>query len=114
MAHRFSPEPAVETATRRALVRWSNATGIELQITEDGIPVILQKDYPIIDDDLVCGFSDSNGGEITVTLKRENCDYWEFDSLVLHEIGHMITLHKGHSATGIMASGGSAVNRECI
>lgn len=115
ISHRFSPEPAVEESTRKALARWVAATGIGLAIASKGTEITVQNDW-IIDNkgQKNCGVSFLLENRIVVSTVKENCGYWSFDSLVLHEIGHMITFNDGHSETGIMAPGGSAENRECI
>jgi len=115
ISHRFSPDPEIEQSVRRALVRWTAATGIGLLIEDTGTPVVvIHGDYAMSNGKIACGSTNFTDDVITVTTKREKCDYWSFDSLVLHEIGHKITMSPGHSASGIMAPGGRAENRECI
>lgn len=111
---KFSPEPYVEQSTRSALVRWVTATGINLTVSEAGIPVIAQEDWIYVNGKSNCGNMDFVNREITVTTNRNKCDYFSFESLILHEVGHAIAGIGGHTETGIMAPGGKAEDRECI
>lgn len=111
---KFSPEPGVQEATRKALARWAGASGIGLSIQENGISVISQEEWVYVEGKSNCGHADLTNNQIIVTTKREKCEYFSFESLLLHEIGHAIAGIGGHSDTGIMAKGGKANNRECI
>lgn len=114
-ATKFNPSAQVEQETRKALARWIAATGLPLGITDYGVPILVQSDW-IYDKngDTSCGKSYFINNMIIVSTKKQNCSYYSFESLVLHEIGHMLTKVPYHSETGIMAKGGLAENRECI
>jgi hypothetical protein len=104
----------VEKSTRKALARWTGATGIELSVTEMGIPVTAQEDWVYVENRPNCGNTDFVNREIIVTTNRFLCSYFSFDSLILHEIGHAIAGRGGHSVSGVMSKGGPAENKECI
>ena len=113
-ATKFTPEPGIEAYTRKALARWVGASGLNLGISNNGVQIITQADWVIVNGKDNCGRFDYENSKIILSTKQEKCSYWSFESLLLHEIGHSITTVAMHSETGIMAPGGQAENRECI
>jgi hypothetical protein len=112
----FTPEPGLEITVDYALLRWIAATGLDLGTSDRGVPVWTQEE-PVISSGgkQLCGAYNFVHRTIALNPSVPDCDYWSFESLVLHEIGHAITTSPNHSETGVMALGGFGVeNRECI
>lgn len=118
-ALQFAPTPDIEVQVQDALNRWSAATGCDLSISPQGIPIeshpflwaesltngsTLVGEFPWENSRNVCGLSawqeeTSSYYYIDVAL---NCDV---DYAIAHEIGHVLSNNPGHSLSGVLAEG---------
>jgi hypothetical protein len=102
----FRPEPELHDVTVAAVERWRAATGLDLRISDDGIPieaidrVLTQNaDYPE-----VCGWARLWEKRIWIAVAPEvSCA--EPSVVVTHEIGHAIFGDGRHSSGGVMSAG---------
>lgn len=100
----FDPAPELLEATQRAAERWSAATGCDVRVDADGIPLV------VLDEVIDNAGKPTRGRTTTVwvdgVLRTDRIEYRR-DSLdqvgriVPHEMGHAIGGY-GHSGAGIM------------
>jgi hypothetical protein len=102
----FRPDPELYDVTVQAVMRWRAATGLDLRISDDGIPIqamdrVLTEDaeYPE-----VCGWARLWEGTIWIAMNPEvHCA--DLSVVVTHEIGHAIFGDGRHSSGGVMSVG---------
>jgi hypothetical protein len=101
----FVPDPELLEATEIAAARWSAATGCSIQ-TGEGIPIYAHdRLYAVLEPSReICGlatWSENNAEVIRLDISL-SCDV---EDATAHEVGHAIAGLKGHSRSGVMASG---------
>lgn len=116
----FAPDEGAMPAVAAAAVRWSAATGCDVRVAPDGVPVISAPRWygidgvdepitePVIGSRSLCGRSiwdDARTGVVVIYLSLEEptCTA-EYGAL--HEMGHALTGRQGHARDGALAGGG--------
>lgn len=102
----FAPAPALEGATHQALVRLERATGLELTIDADGLPLAIDDRVP----PEFCGETvqhlDAFGVKAPQRIEIRRATSAECGSIVgsvLHELIHAIAPQSEHAATGVFS-----------
>lgn len=106
----FAPNPALAAETAAAAARWSAATGCDIRIADEGIPIIAVPQLYIEVDGAMraaCGaiswVSPTEASEIQVSVASDIPDCTLAGYSVLHEMGHAVAHSPQHSESGIMA-----------
>jgi hypothetical protein len=103
----FHPDPELQGAVAQAGARWSVATGCDVRAEEGGVPVYAYAHlYSTSEPDReICGSAtwSEDGAEVIRLDVSLACN--DVEDTVTHEVGHALARLKGHSFTGVMASG---------
>ncbi len=117
----FSPDEALRHVAEMAAARWSLATGCDVVVADDGVPMKGWQPALFVEytDDgrallasinhggtmrSICGLSSWNDDEPGVRFidVSMGCDV---EYAVTHEMGHALAGVKGHAASGVLAEG---------
>jgi hypothetical protein len=114
----FAPTGGIAELVESAAEQWSEATGCDVHIADDGIPVSYVTRILDARGNPQCGethrLRDETGSVIGVdfihisTNIADRCHLPERD--VLHEMGHGLAPHRGHAADGLMAATWNAID----
>jgi len=126
----FAPPPELLDATEAAAARWSAATGCDISVSDDGIPM---KSWPHLFGELtadgkhnllsainhggtmrsLCGLStwEEDAPTVRIIDIALDCDV---PDAVAHEMGHALAQLKRHSLTGVMADGKATARTHAI
>lgn len=111
----FSPDLELLAATEAAAVRWSTATGCDVRVREGGIPIFAYDHLYATEepDREICGKATWSEDESEV-IYLEVSLACNVEDTTTHEVGHALAQLKGHSFTGVMASGHNKNRTELI
>jgi len=114
----FTPEADIAELAETAAFEWSEATGCNVHTGEGGIPVSFVDRVLTPKGEPMCGethrLRDEAGAIIGVdfihisTNRADRCHLTARD--VLHEMGHGLAPHRGHTPEGLMADHWTAVD----
>lgn len=114
----FTPAADIAELVESAAEQWSEATGCDVRVGDNGIPVSFVDRIVDAHGNPQCGethrLRDDSGAIIGVdfihisTSLADRCHLTARD--VLHEMGHGLAPHRGHAAEGLMAAAWNATD----
>lgn len=117
----LTPDPELQAQTEIAVDRWNAATGCSLTVGDDGVTISYVESLWVDDEgnlreagepqteDRLCGVYLRAYGEILISQWPSHSCEVRRETVLTHEIGHVIAGVGGHSESGIMAPGDIAV-----
>jgi hypothetical protein len=115
----FAPDAMARESVAAGATRWSAATGCEVALGEEGVPVTALRHIYVLEDGRLrslCGRStwdEARTGVVGIEIALED-PACSGEYAATHELGHALARVQGHAYDGVMADGHSPLKGERI